>query len=464
MIRAFFTNSFGILLSRISGLLRDLLMAKILGVGMWSDIFFIAFKLPNLFRRLFAEGAFTQAFLPSFIKSTNKAILLAKILLRFVIFILFLTLFVYLYSDFFTRLLAFGFNEKTIILARPFVFINFWYLLFIFIVTLFASLLQYKNHFLTTAFSTILLNLAMIIALLISKNMDKEIIVRNLSYSVVIGGFLQLIAHLIAIKRLKLLKFLINGFKKINTNIKDTKEFYKNFFYGVIGQSAMQLGSFLDTCLASFLTFGSISYLYYANRIFQLPLAVFAIALSTAIFPKIAKAIKGGDKLKAKKLLCNAFYILLALLLFSSIGGIILKEEIIKLLFQRGNFNHKNTLECARVLEMFLIGLTPFGLSKLFSLWLYSNMKQLNSSLITIKSLILNLIISISFLHTFGVSALAFASSISGFYLLFMNIKEFGLRNFLDIIDFKKILLIFTISLVEILILLQFKEIINANL
>ena len=286
----FFTNSIGILVSRILGLFRDLLTASVLGAGVWSDIFFIAFKLPNLFRRLFGEGAFTQAFLPGFTQAKKKAIFATTVLIKFTVFILFLTLLVNVFAPLFTKFLALGFDKQTINLAVPYVRINFWYLTFIFLVTLFASLLQYKDHFATTAFSTALLNISMIISLILAKSKDDETIVLYLSIGVVIGGIMQLLVHLFALKKLKLLRYFGVGITALKKGKKaDTKGFYKNFFHGVIGSSAAQIGAFIDTWFASFLAFGSISYLYYANRIFQLPLALLLLHYQQHFFQKLQR-------------------------------------------------------------------------------------------------------------------------------------------------------------------------------
>lgn len=459
-LKGFFTNSFGILTSRILGFVRDLITASTLGAGIYSDIFFIAFKLPNLFRRLFGEGAFTQAFLPGFVAAKKKSVFSASVLLRFISFILFLVLLVNLFAPIFTKLIAFGFNENAINLAVPYVKINFWYLFFIFLVTLFASLLQYKSHFATTAFSTALLNISMIIALILAKDKPKDIIVLYLSYGVVIGGFLQAFVHIVALKYTGMLRVIIGGFKGLKNGKKaQTKGFYKNFFHGVVGSSTAQLGAFIDTWFASFLAFGSISYLYYANRIFQLPLALFAIALLTALFPKISKFIKVGNDEMALNLLSKSFHFLFALLLFSTIGGIMLSKELIWLLFERGAFTSQNTLEASKVLTMYMIGLLPFGLAKIFSLWLYAKMKQNIAAKITIQTLIINLISCLILIKPLGASGLALASSIGGCYLFYRNIKEFGFGSFLDIINYKKIALIIGICFIEILILWLFKEI-----
>jgi putative peptidoglycan lipid II flippase len=342
MFKAIFTNSFGILISRILGFTRDLLTASFLGANIYSDIFFIAFKLPNLFRRIFAEGAFTQVFIPAFAKTKHKALFCANIFLIFLSIILTLTLLVNIMPSLATKAIAVGFDEKTIELASPFVAINFWYLPLIFGVTFLSGMLQYKHHFATTAFATALLNISLILALLLSKDKDKIEMVYYLSWGVVFGGILQLLAHIIAIKKMGLSKLMVGGFLYIKSKShlisKDTKKFKKQFFPAMWGNSTAQVSAFLDTFLASFLVTGSISYLYYANRIFQLPLALFAIATSVALFPRVARYIKNKDEKKALEFLQKAFWFLAALLSASAIGGFILAKEITWLLFQRGAF------------------------------------------------------------------------------------------------------------------------------
>ncbi len=462
-LKSFFTNSIGILVSRIFGFLRDLLTASILGANIYSDIFFVAFKLPNLFRRIFAEGAFTQSFLPNFANANKKSLFAYKIFTRFLLFLLFFALIVTLFSNFFTRVIAIGFTQKDVELASTFVSINFYYLPLIFCVSFFAAMLQYKNHFATTAFSTTLLNISLILALLFSRDLTKYEIVYAMSYAVVIGGVLQVIAHLIALKRKRLLKVFAVGYRlsKREEDKKYTKRFYKSFYHAIIGNSTAQMSAFLDTWLASFLASGSISYLYYGNRVFQLPLALFAIALSVGIFPKIAKMIKTGDDERARILMKDSFWFLTFLLTLSMIGGVILSDEIVKILFLRGSFTLTNAYYTSQVLSMYLIGLLPFGLSKIFSLWLYSKNQQNIAAKISLYSLVSNIILSLVFIKPLGVMGLALASSISGFVLFVFTIKAFGVKHFLDIISFKKSILLLLMIILEIIILLLFKEIID---
>ena len=442
LIKHFFSNSAGIFVSRILGFLRDLLIASHLGASVWSDIFVIAFKLPNLFRRLFGEGAFTQAFLPHLVKARKKGLFIASTLVSFTLIMLVLTALVMLFAPLFTMLLAGGFDEETIALAVPLVRINFWYLILIFLVTLFASLLQYKGHFATSAFSTALLNISMIAALLLAQDKKASEAVYYLSYGVVAGGALQVILHIFMLYRLHLLPLIALGLKALAKGKRsEHKGFWGSFGAGVLGSSSAQLSDFISSFIASFLMAGSISYLYYANRIFQLPLALFAIALSTAIFPKIARQIKAQNEQGAKILLSKGFYFLLALLLAASLGGIILAKPIIFILFERGEFVRENTLECAFALQMTLVGLLPFGLYKLFSLWLYAKMKQKLAAKISIISLILNVILSLV-LFRLGAAGLALAGSLSGYFIFFASIYYFGVLEFAKILKSFKLILV----------------------
>ncbi len=442
-IKSIFSNSGGILFSRIFGFIRDTMMASILGANIYSDIFAVAFKLPNFFRRIFAEGAFMQSFIPSFSAAKYKTIFSIKVILYLLGTIIFLSILVNIFSYPISKVLAPGFSVDNLILASKYVAIQFWYLPLIFLVTYLGSLLQYKEHFATTAFATTLLNIAIILSMLLYKNSSKEEILLAMSWGVIAGGILQLIAHIIVAKRFKILKLFRYGatnFKSKKEAVKrDTNRFFKNFFPAIWGNSTLQIMSFLDTWLASFLVAGSISYLYYGNRIFQLPLALFAIAVSTAIFPSVTKKIKLNDKVAALIEFRKAFWILLYLLTAATVVGIIYSNEIIWLLFERGNFTRENTLEVGSVLLMYMIGLIPYGLNKLFSLWLYSNHLQSKAAKIATISLIIYTILAVILMNLLEAQGLALAGSIIGFLNLFLTLRYFGIDNLLSIIIFSKI-------------------------
>lgn len=425
LIKSIFTNSSGILVSRILGFIRDLMTASVLGANIYSDIFFVAFKLPNLFRSIFADGAFTQAFIPSYAKSNHKIRFSSMVFLQLFGFLIILSLLVMTFSHLVAKAIAIGFDEKSIDLAAPLFAINFFYLPMIFVVTFMGALLQYKKHFATSAFSTALLNLAMIGSLLLAQNLEKYEITFYLSYGVLFGGFLQILVHLYAVKKLNLFK--IFHFKRAKP--KGENRFYKNFFSATLGSSTLHLSAFIDTWLASYLISGSISYLYYANRIFQLPLALFAIATSIALFPMVARAIKNKDEEIALRLMKKSALILFALLSISTLIGIVFNDFIIKLLFERGEFTANDTQNTALILSMYLIGLLPFGLAKIFSLWLYAKEQQFLTAKISMYSLGCNIICSLIFIKPFGAAGLAFAGTIGGFVLFFLTLKAFGFKK-----------------------------------
>jgi len=456
-LKSIFTNSFGILLSRIFAFLRDILMASALGASYWSDIFFLANRLPNLFRNIFAEGAFTQAFMPSFIASTNKSVFSTAIFLRFSLFIIFGTLAVSFAPEYITKLLAMGWSSERIADIAPLTAINFWYLYLIFVVAFIATLLQYKEHFMTTAMSTVLLNLSMIVALLIFMKSDPKTIAYALSYSVVIGGVLQVFVHIFALYKYNLVRLITGGWKyrKKREISQEKKKFKTLFIPAVWGGSSMQINSFVGSIIATFLVTGSVSYLAYSQRIFQLPLALFAIATATALFPSISKAIKNKNETLAYNNMSNGFWLLAFALGFASLGGILLSEPIIWLLFERGKFDSIQTQNTAHVLSMFMLGLLPLGLSKLFSLFLYATYKQAKAAKIATISVIVNIIASLLLMKPLGAMGIALAGSIGGWVLFILTVKEVGFDKFLQIIHSKKSL-VFVISMICFGVLLYF--------
>jgi len=431
-LQSIFTNSFGILFSRVTGLFRDVLMASALGASVWSDMFFIAFKLPNLFRRIFAEGAFTQAFMPSFVASKHKGVFATAIFLRFLLFLMSISVLITLFPEPITKLLAWGWDAQKIADTAPLTAINFWYLDLIFIVTFFATLLQYKDHFATTAMSTALLNLSMISALYLYMKEDPKTVAYALSFAVLIGGSLQIVAHVIAIRHFNLNKILLGGWKyRKRKDVEEEKEhFHSLFLPGILGNSTPQISAFVDTILATFLITGSVSYLFYANRIFQLPLAIIAIATATVLFPAVSKALKNGQEEVAYQHLSQAFWLLTFLLGAAMLGGILLAEPIVWLLFERGKFTQVQTLDTVAVLQMYMIGLLPFGLSKLFSLFLYASHRHKKAAKIAVYSLITSVSSSLILMQFMGASGLALAGSIGGWVLFVFTVKEVGSEKF----------------------------------
>ncbi len=467
IFRSIFTNSTGILTSRLLGFVRDMMTASVLGASVFSDIFFIAFKIPNLFRNIFAEGAFSQSFIPSYAASHNKPLFSVLIFTRLFALIILLSLFVTLFQGMVSNIVAFGYSDEIKKISAPIIAINFYYLDLIFIVTFLGALLQYKKHFATTAFSTALLNVAMIVALIIAKYMYKLSVVYALSWGVLAGGALQAGLHIFSAKKFGINRQLVVGWarfwRKDKSADESAKKFNNSFLPSIAGSSTAQISAFIDTWLATFLATGAISYLYYKNRIFQLPLAVFAIATSMALFPSIAKAINEDREEEAFETLRKGFWFLAFMLFGFTIGGILLSKEVIWLIYERGHFHHNDTIEVSVVLSAYMIGLIPFGFSKLFSLWLYSHHQQLKAAKISAFSLICNAIMSLILMRFMGASGIALSGSLTGLILFTLTIREFGFAKFRQIIFDKMALYLALFLLSEVIILLLFKGYLIAN-
>lgn len=460
--KAFLTNSGGTLFSRVLGYFRDVMMAGVLGANIYSDIFFVAFKFPNLFRRVVSEGAFSSSFIPSLTAATKKAAFSYVLFVRFCIGLFIFASIVTLFPQLFTKLIAYGFEDSEIELAAPYVAINFWYLPLIFITTFFATILQYKNHFLALSFFPALLNVGIIAALLLSFNSTPQNTVLNLSLGVIGGGVLQVLFVLYLSSNHGVLKVISVGRKSANKNKKhlktDLNRFYKQFLPSLLGSSTAQVASFIDTLLASFLVSGAISYLYYANRIFQLPLAIFALALSAAIFPSIARLIKNRREKEALASMKRGFWFLLITLSLFSVGGIMLSNEIIWLLFERGEFMKEDSLKTALVLQAYMVGLIPFGIAKLFSLWLFSEGRQVETAKISAISLGFNIIFSLLLILPFKEVGLALAGSLGGVVLLLLTIRAFGIKRFFFIIKDKRVVILIIAVIFESGVLYVLKE------
>lgn len=521
--RFFLTNASGILCSRVFGFLRDAIQAAVLGTSIYSDIFFIAFKFPNMFRRVVSEGAFVQSFLPFFLSAKKKGAFSVSIFWIFLFFILILSILVMWFAPFITKILALGYDEERINLAMPLVRIHFWYLILIFIVTYLSTLLQYKNIFWVNAYNTALLNIAMIVAMLPyqfqTSLTEKELFeaVYILSYAVLIGGVCQILIHFYPLYTAGLWKLQYIGmlslkkwyrdsnmtisFRGIRFGSKDSiachversktshiesnstlntannldskqnqrfytkakhnvlrliadiKAFFKAFFPAMLGASTAQIIAIIDSSLITLLpnSDGGVSTLNFANRIFQLPLAIFAIAISSALFPTIAKAIERKDEKTALANLKTAFWFLLITLSICTLGGIMLSNEIVWLLFERKNFVREDTLQVAWAFIGYMAGLLAFGLTRIFSLWLYAKKQQAKAAKYSVIALAVGTLLSgifIFFMRYFSITdgilwelryfIVALAGSIGGVVLFVFNIKAFGIHNFLAIISHKK--------------------------
>ena len=290
--------SFFTLISRILGYLRDILIAVFLGASIFADAFFVAFRLPNTFRRLFAEGTFNAAFIPSYtsanIKNKKTGKIFADSVLSILFFILvFLVTIAEIFAPYLVYLIAPGFAADNIKfnLAIEFTRITFPFLLFVSLSSFFSGILNSNNKFAAAAAAPIILNIVLIFSIIISYFYNLEI-AKQLSFAVTISGIIQLI-------------FLIYvAFEFYKPNIKfsltlsyKVKFFFKKLLPSIFSSGVTQINILVGTIIASFQT-GAVSYLYYADRVYQINLAIAGIAVGTVSLPALSKAFQKKILLK----------------------------------------------------------------------------------------------------------------------------------------------------------------------
>jgi putative peptidoglycan lipid II flippase len=420
-------------LSRILGLVRDILIASFFGSGLSADAFFVAFRIPNLLRRVFAEGSFSVAFIPVFTeylqkKSRQQAIELAQVVSTVLILILtIVTVLGIVFSPTIVRIIAPGFGGAggkfalTVLLTR----IMFPYIFLVSLLALFMSILNSLKHFAAPALAPVFLNLAMIAALLfIAPSMKTPTV--GLAIGVVVGGVLQLVLQI---------PFLLNrGMHlglKWELNHPALKRIGALMVPTIFGSAIYQINQLVGTLLASLLREGSVSYLYYADRLVQFPLGVFAIAISTAVLPSLSREAAHGDVEGLKGTLSHALRLTMFITIPAMIGLIVLREPIIRLLFQRGAFSVTATFMTARALLYYSLGLWAFAGLRVFVSAFYSLQDTKTPVKAAVIAMLLNIIFSIILMNTplehGGLAlALSLASSLQLLMLIFLLRKRLG--------------------------------------
>lgn len=461
MIKSILITISGIVVSRMSGFIRDLLIAKFLGVSVYSDIFVIILKIPNMFRLMFLEGTFTQVFLPIFIRSKNKALFLTYVSSIILSFVLIVIVFTQIFPEFIINIIVNGFSSEAVATAVPYMRIDIFYLLTISISIILSTLLTYKHHFFITSYSSILWNLSIIVMTLLCSSGEKGVILYYISYGVIIGGALQAIMHFIGVYRLNLHKLFIHGvgnYVKNRHKIKDEKhKFKKNIKPALLGNVSLYSTGFILTILGSYCVTGTISHMYYSDRIFQLPLAVFAIAISKVLFPKIAKFIKDGMVYESNLYMLNSMSALIFLLLTSTFFGIVYSREIIKLLFYRGSFTLKDVAITAMLLKIYMIGLLPIGLNKIIKLYLYANNRVASTAKISLINLVVTVSLALILLHRYRANGLIVAQDIGSFVAMFLYFYYYGFSNIVNLLKNKKSFFAIICSLILLIIFIYLR-------
>lgn len=409
-------------LSRILGFVRDMIIASLFGAMSSADAFFVAFRIPNLLRRLTAEGAMTAAFVPVFTDSYhNKGKTPAFLFACNVITILTILLALLVATgEIFTKelvaLIAPGFTATaesfglTVTLTQ----IMLPYLLVISVAAVMMGMLNSMKIFFLPALAPVLLNVAIITSALVLRNSFAEPTI-SLAIGVMTGGILQL-----AMQYFPLAK---RGFRfRPSLDFKDssTRKVGLLILPGIFGMAVAEINIFVDTLLASLLPEGSVSSLYYGNRITQFPLGIFGVAIGIASLPALSRVMTGEGFEKMTRLFTHAIRLTLFISIPAMCGLVILAEPISNLLFERGEFGESARIACAVAVIYYAIGLSAFSGVKVTVSAFYALKDTVTPVRIAAFSMLVNIILNLLLMKPLGAGGLALATSIASWLNLFL--------------------------------------------
>jgi putative peptidoglycan lipid II flippase len=402
-------------ISRILGFVRDMLVASVFGAGGAYDAFIIAFKIPNFMRRLFAEGAFSQAFIPIFSEyktKGSKAALkqfLDQVASNLSLVVAVITIIGILAAPLVIQVFAPGFiNEpERFDLAVRLLRITFAYLFFISLAALAGGVLNSYGRFAVPAFSPVLLNLSMIAATcLLAPKMDVPI--EALAWGVLIGGALQLLVQIPDLIKLGLMPRL-----RVSWSDPGVKRVLTLMLPALFAASVIQINLMIASIFASFLPQGSLSWLYYSDRLLEFPLGVFGVALSTVVLPQLSKqyAAKAEGAFVATLDWSLRWIVLIGLP--ASVGLWVLSDEIVCTLFQYGQFSLEDTQKTGLSVAMFSMGIISFIGAKVLTSAYYARQNMRFPLKVAIISLCTNSVASFCLMGPFAHAGLALASVLS---------------------------------------------------
>lgn len=416
------------MLSRILGFIRDILLARLLGAGALADAFFIAFKLPNFFRRMFAEGTLTVALVPVLAEERKKGeedahaylnalagLLLAALLIFTILGIVFMPWLLLLFAP--------GFHDEpdrwhqALHLARW----MFPYLAMISLAAMSWAVLNAYRKFSVAAASPALLNIALIFAAIVLAPSFKNP-AEALAIGVVLGGLLQLAIQFPALKRIGWVPK--PSWRPRMPAITQTMAL---FGPAVLGVAAVQINILVGTILATLLPTGAVSYLYYADRIVQLPLALFGIAMGTALLPALSDHFANNRPQEAKDELCQGLTWLTWITLPAMLGLLWLAEPIIRTLFEHGKFTLADAHATAQALQAYGVGLIAFCWARVLSMACYAEKDAKAPMRFAAISVVANIILALLLIKPLGYVGLALATALASFInvaLLWWNIRQ----------------------------------------
>ncbi|MBY0462686.1 MAG: murein biosynthesis integral membrane protein MurJ [Alphaproteobacteria bacterium] len=422
-------------LSRITGLIREILMSHVLGASLVADAFVVAFKFPNFFRRFFAEGAFNAAFVPQFAGRLAKdgfepaKILAEQVFSAMAWFLLVFVIVVEIFAVDLMPYLAPGFitTPERLTLAVEFTRITFPYIMFISLSALLAGVLNSIDRFAAAAAAPILLNVMMIGALLVFPDLHMEPGFA-LSASVFIAGVVQFLWLYWVCTRAKVTLRL-----KLPVLTEDVKKVLKLMIPGTIGAGVMQINLLVDMILASLLPTGALSYLYYADRLNQLPLSIFGVAIGTALLPPLSRYWRKNEVEKALATQSTALEIAMQLTIPAAVGLVVLSYPLIKLIFGHGHFTLQDVAATAPALAAFALGLPAYVAGKVFSTTYFAREDTTTPVKVAIICVISNFVMNLIFMKWFLHVGMALATSLAAWInvvILGVLLKREGLFTF----------------------------------
>lgn len=401
------------LASRVLGFVRDLLTAATLGAGLAADAFFVALQLPNMFRRLFAEGAFNAAFVPIFAERlTHGGRPAAFAFAEAALSALLATLMVFtglceIFAPQLIAVLAPGFigDPERYGLTTDLLRLTFPYLLFISLVSLLAGVLNAFDRFAAAAAAPIMFNLCLIAALLIGHRVSPGV-AYALAWAVSIAGVLQFLWLAIACRRLGLALRLPRP--RLTPEV---RLMLRRMLPAAIGAGAVQINLFVNLMLSSLLPAGAISYLFYSNRLMELPLGIIGVALGTALLPLLSREIAAGRLAQGMAHQNRGIELGLLLTLPAAVAMVAIPEPIIRVLFERGAFGPAETIGTAQALMAYGLGVPAFILIRVLVPGFHARGDTVTPLRVALAAVAVNLILNLALIRPFGHLGLALATS-----------------------------------------------------